>query len=220
MKFLRTSLGRSIWMVDPQVLNPAGRSYWDLYQGLAKRYHFSKSPQHLLDFNANNALEFTAGTFAKSKKLHLRVGLSIYSNATVADTLSSTDDADLFLADITQWAAKEYDLLVDPSLIRKTYVSEIDVKFDSSIKPINPKLDFISGRLDSEVVPMDAKKSPFAGGGVVFWTENINTPQGQTLKLERKHDTDFSENIYYSIAPLQTQQHIALLEDIEKALKD
>jgi hypothetical protein len=219
MKLLRTSLARAIWMIDPETINPAGRSFWEFYQALAKRYHFSKSPQHLMDFNSSNALEFTAGTFMKTKKLHLRVGLTFYNNGVVADTLSSTEDADQFLADVSEWSAKEFGFDASSALIQKTYVSQVDVKFDYAAKMANPKLDFIANRLNSEAVPFGAKKVPFALGGLVFWTENIHTPQGQTFKLEHKHETEFAENIYYSVAPLQTQQHIALLEDIEKALK-
>jgi len=220
MKLLRTSLARAIWMIDSEIIAPEGRSFWEFYQAMAKRYHFAKFPQHLMDFNSNNALEFTAGTFVKSKKMHLRVGLAIYNNAIVADALSSTDDANQFLADISQWAAKEFDILLDSGLVRKTYLSQVDVKFDSLANVANPKLDFVVDRLNSEVVPFGGKKVPFGLGGLTFWTEDIHTPQGQTFKLEHKHETEFTEHIYYSVAPLQTQQHITLLEDIEKALKN
>jgi hypothetical protein len=219
MKLLRTSLARAIWLVDPEVINAGGRSFWEFYHALAKRYHFSKFPQHLMDFNSNNALEFTAGTFVKTKRLQLRVGLAFYNNGVMADTLSSTDDADHFLTDIFQWAAREFDIFTDSGQVRKSYVSQVDVKFDSAVKFANPKLDFVADRLNSEAAPFGAKRVPFGLGGLELWTEDIHMPQGQVFKLEHKHETEFTENIYYSVAPLQTQQHMALLEDIEKALK-
>jgi hypothetical protein len=206
-------------MIDSQLLNPDGRSLWDCYLALAKRYRFSKSPQHLMDMNSSNALEFSAGTFAKSKKLDLRVGLSIYNNAVVADTLSSTDDAELFLQDVAQWAAKEYALSVDTAIVRKSYLNHMDVKFDYAVQIANPKLDFVVSRLNAQPRSIDGKIVPFGFGSLALWTQHINTPQGQAFRLEHKHDTAFTDNTYFSIAPLQTQEHTSLLEDIEKALK-
>jgi hypothetical protein len=206
-------------VIDQQQLNPEGRSLWDCYQALAKRYRFSKSPQHLMDLNSNNALEFTAGTFMKSRRLDLRVGLSIYSNAVVADTLSSTDDGELFLQDIAQWVTKEYELHVNAAIVRKSYVSHMDVKFDSAVQIANPKLAFLPNRLNSQAKSIDGKTVPFGFGSLAIWTQNIHAVQGLAFKLEQKFETEFTDNIYFSTAPLQTQEHVSLLEEIEKALK-
>ena len=123
------------------------------------------------------------------------------------------------MQDVAQWVAKEYDLFVDAAILRKSYLSNLDVQFDYDPQITNPKLNFVSERLSSQSLPIDGKNQPFHVGAVHFWTENVATPQGIQYKLERKHETDFKNNIYFSSAPLQTQQHAALLEEIDKALK-
>jgi len=221
MKFLCTKLARTIWVIDMNRVNVEGRSLLDMFQGIGKRYRFAKYPQHLLDYNSDNALEFSSGTFLKGASADLRVGLTIYNNGLVADSLSSTDNSEAFLQDIAQWAEKKHNFHIDPALItRKSYVSQIEVQFAGELQLVNPKLNFLPAQLYSLVVPFDGKPMEYRFGGISAWTENVEKERTlNAFRLERKWNTPFEENIYFSAAPMPTQQHVAILGDIEAALK-
>jgi hypothetical protein len=221
MKVLGSTMARCAWVVDMYQLNPDGRSLLDLFQALAKRYRFAKSPENLLDYNKDKALEFNSGTFLKGKNQDVRVGLTIYNNALAADTISSTDNAEAFLADLAQWAKKEHDLVIEPTaILRKTYVSHLDVSFDAELPLANPKLTFIPSLVGSQAIQIDGKPVEYRMGGITAWGENVGGEGAlQPFRLERKWSFPFEKNVYFSTAPLRTQEHIATLQQIEMALK-
>ena len=221
MKILASPLARVIWVIDMQQLNPSGRSLLDLFQGIAKRYRFSKFPQHLLDYNKDNALEFNSGTFLKSPEEDVRVGLTIYNNGIVGDSISSTDNSEAFLEDMAQWAAKEHNLPFDQNVIaRKSYVSQLELKFESEPQLANPKLNFLPSKIASQAIQLDGKPTPYSFGGLTVWAENVGKEGAlQPFRLERKWGTLFADNIYFSMATLRSQEHIGLLAEIEAALK-
>ena len=221
MKLLGVTLARTIWAIDMKALNPGGRSLLDLFQAIATRYRFSTFPKHLLDYNKNNALEFNSGTFLKGPNEDLRVGLTIYSDGVVGDSLSSTDNSEAFLEDMAQWAAKDHGLLFDGnSIVRKAHLSQLEVKFDTRLSFINPKLNFLPSRLYSQVVPFDGNATQYGFGGFAVWPENMHKDTTlHVFRLEPKWNTTFAENIYFSSAPVRTQEHVAILQEIEATLK-
>ena len=221
MKILGTILARAVWVLDMQQLNPNGRSLLDLYQGIAKHYRFSKFPQHLLDFNAEKALEFNSGTFIKSPNEDRRVGLTIYNNAIVADGLHSTDDSEAFLHDVAKFAAKEHNLVFDlNSIVRTSYSSQLDVQFDSEPPLVNPKLKFLPSRLKSLASSYDGNPMNFGFGGLPVWySGGVNDGGILSFKLEHKWNIPFEKNIYFSSAPTTTKDHLTILNEIDTALK-
>jgi hypothetical protein len=221
MKVLGTTLARAIWVIDMQQLNPTGRSLLDLFHAIAKRYRFSKFPQHLLDYNKDSALEFNSGSFLKSPTEDFRVGLTIYTNGITGDSLSSTDESEAFLQDMAQWAAKEHNLPFDQnSVLRKSYLSQVEVSFESELQLANPKLSFIPSLISAQAVQLDGKPAQYRFGGLTAWSENVGKEGAlQPFRLERKYGIPFTENVYFSLATLRTQEHIALLQRIETALQ-
>lgn len=221
MKFICTKLARTIWVVDMNHLNVEGRSLLDLFQGIGKRYRFGRYPQGLTDYNKEGALEFNSGTFLKGANADLRVGLTIYNNGLAADSLSSTDNSEAFLQDIAAWAAKKHSFNFDSALIkRKSHISQIEVQFENELPLVNPKLNFLPEKLYSQIVPFDGTLMEYRFGGISSWTEDLQKERSlNSFRLERKWNTPFETNIYFSTAPMTTQQHVSILNEIEAALK-
>src|SRR6266481_3188167 len=101
MKILFVGLARSIWLFNTYMLNPKGLSFQPLLEKISERYQFAKAPKNALDLDEQSALSFKSGTFVNSKGASVLVGFSIYADGLVVDTLSSTDDSDAFLEEIT-----------------------------------------------------------------------------------------------------------------------
>jgi hypothetical protein len=210
-----------MWGIDMHQLNPNGRSLLDFFQALGKRYRFAKYPQHLLDYNSAKALEFNSGTFLKSPTEDLRVGLTIYNDGIVGDSLSSTNDSESFLRDMAKWAAQEHNLTFDMDTITRTsYLSQLEVKGDFDLLLENPKLTFVRSKLSSQAATLDGNPVKFNLGGLVIAPDDMGKDKAlQPFRLERKWGRPSAENIYFSQASLQTQEHITLLNEIEAALK-
>jgi hypothetical protein len=219
MKVLFVGLARAIWLFDIKLLNPTGLSLQGIIEGIGKRYQFAKSPKNVLDLDEQKALSFVAGTFVNSKRVPLMVKLAIHNDGIVVDTMSSTKDCTDFLLDLITWIGVEFHLIL-PTDVRKAYVSQMDVECDVSLVRINPRLMHFVKSLESRVKSADGKFRSFELGGISFWTEDVTKLGAPAImKFERKYVSPFSANHYFSQAPLETDDHIDLLNELELLLK-
>lgn len=98
--------------------------------------------------------------------------------------------------------------------------SQLEVKFESELQLANPKLNFLPSKIASQAVQLDGRPVQHSFGGVTAWGENMGRDGAlQPFRLERKYGTQFAENIYFSAATLRTQEHVAILREIETVLK-
>jgi hypothetical protein len=210
-----------MWAFNPQLLSAQGFSLQEVFKKLNERYGFAKPPQHPLDVDPKtSALMFQLGTFTNSAKKPVNVTLGIFNNGIQGETTSSTDDATAFLQDLTTLMTKEFGFQL-PSKIEKGYLSQITVELAiPSLAPINPKLQDIARMLSANTKPLDGKPRQFEFGALNFWAEDIGAQLAPApFRLERKWGTPFSSNQYFSLAPLETQQHLNVINELEKILK-
>jgi hypothetical protein len=220
MKLLYVEIARTIWLFDASTLNPQGLSLDPMLKGINERYGFAKSPKNALDFNSQGALAFEQGSFNNSQGKAVAVTLTIYSDGLVADTQSNTRDATEFLNELCASATKEFGL-VDPSsgTLRTGFFSQLDVRFDKPLISLNPKLEAILEMLEAQCNPVDTKRRKFTVGGIGIWTEDMSLPGSPAaFRLERKWGTPWDTNHYFSTAPLETNDHLQVLTEIEKIL--
>ena len=218
MKVLFIGLARSIWLFDLNIFNSRGVSLQGMIDRLVERYRFGKHPKHSFDLE-DNALSFKSGTFRNSQGLQVLVHMGIYKDGFVADTLSSTNDSTEFLSDVTTWAEAEFGFVVPPES-RRAYVSQLDCECDASLSALNPGLERLSKLLGEIYKSTDGRSRVFEVAGIGFWTEDVSRPLAPTaFKFERRIGAPFSENHYFSQAPLETQAHIDFLDQLEAVLK-
>jgi len=218
MKLLNVMKAHSAWLFDLQDLNPRGKSIFpDLIDWLKEEYHFSKFPKSVSDLDpTTKALVFTGGEFMVEEEIFKSVDLTIYNDGLVANTLSSTKDTDAFLERVLSSASKEWSLAYTPEMIRRSlYISEVNVRLEGSLSKLSPQLVQFTSKISSAV--SEDLKSPFEFSGISFGTDPfMQFPQTSGFAVERKIGAPFSENRYYSKAPLQTERHLELLADLEK----
>jgi hypothetical protein len=219
MKILFVALARSIWLFNINLLNPKGLSLQPVLERISQTYKFASSPKNILDRDERNALVFKSGTFVNSKGTPVVIGFSLYTDGFVADTTSTTNDADEFLTQLMGWITRDFGL-VPPPEIRKAYVSQIDVECVTPLVQLNPKLKKFLESLDARVKGVDGKSRTYDVAGLSFWTEDINKPGAPpVVKFERKWNAPFSANHYFSQSALQTSEHMAVMNELEEILK-
>jgi hypothetical protein len=222
MQLLKVITARSIWLLPVADINPQGKAVSaDLIEWMKKTYHFQKYPSSVFDLDSETkALTFLGGKFKSGheedgKERYIAVGLSVYTDGLVANTESSTNDSDKFLHEVIDSVVKEFGL-VHPGIRKKLYFSEMDVRLDRPLSLINPKLEKFAATISS--LRGDANKVAFEFSGVTFFPEPTAQTAISGFALERKLNTEWSENRYYTRAPLQTHAHLNLLEDFESLL--
>jgi hypothetical protein len=214
MELKSVQRARSIWLLDLDDLNPRGKAVGpDLIEWLKDAYQFSKVPKDTNDLDDTKAMFFSGGQFQVREEIFIGVELRIYNDGLVADTRESTESSDLFLSDVFESAAKVFSLVYKPETIRrKLYVSELIVSTNKQIGVLSPKLEKFAERLTEAT----GDKLPIQVSGISFWSET--NPPTLHFRFERKWGADFSENRYYSRAPLPTAKHQEMLNELENIL--
>jgi hypothetical protein len=188
----------------------------DFIAEMVRRYGFQKYPATAEDYNSPNGAVFTLGRMGDI----VIENYIVYRQGVVVDTRSSTRDSEAVLDDVSKWICEISG--ADPSLqkvVRKFCLSQVTFQSNGSLDALNPQLVEL-GRLLSERVSEQAKLNlvfqatalhlqfDFLGG--IPWT--------LPFRIERQEGIPFSENRYFSQAPLSTEEHLMVLEKFETAL--
>jgi hypothetical protein len=106
---------------------------------------------------------------------------------------------------------------VEVPVRKKLYVSELNVETDHRLMVMmNPKLAKLSNLL-AALVPTGSATS-YEAAGIAFATDPKDGAPLINFRFERLVKTPFAENRYFSAAPVQTDDHLKLLENLEELL--
>jgi len=220
MKLLSVNRARSIWVGNLIDLNPRGYSLIRIVPDIINKYGFQKFPTKFEEFDPAEGVKFLGGIYQNDAKHKINVDIQIFNWGSVVDTRSSTKDSDDFLDEFLTWIVKEMDLVPYQEIIRtKVYLSELSVQTDKSLNALNPKLDKFARRLTSLIAGHEHHPIKLETSAIALSTDpNIVGPPG-AFRFERAENIPFSENRYYSAAPLQTDIHLEMLKELESILK-
>jgi hypothetical protein len=214
MQLSAVTLARLFAFIEPADLNPRGRTHYpDLAAALVGRYGFLKYPQKSEDFDESKGISFNGGKFGEIGNINVQ----IWSYGILVDTSSSTDDSEKVLEDALSWGAKAMGLAYKPGLIkRKAFVSQLTFHSDINLESLHPALSNLSKRLTGRV-PLHF------GQSVVYMPTAFSVGYDPTsikagpsaFTIERRNEIPFSENKYFSTAPLTTSEHLTFLNEFE-----
>lgn len=218
MEILSIVLARSIALLDVGELNPRGKTpVQNLVPLLRHRFAFQMFPTKPEDFQASEGIEFKLGYFEGQAV----PSMTIYLDGIKVDLLSSTEDAQMLLQDTLKWLASEIDVKYSEGMLRRwAFLSQITYRSDIDIDELNPALEMLGQNVSNPV----NDRTDLA---VSFRVSQVTLDYDRTYKhgpisafaIERRAKTPFEEEKYYSSAPLQTSQHIRVLEELEDALR-
>ncbi|MHB8131973.1 MAG: hypothetical protein ACYDEX_23680 [Mobilitalea sp.] len=220
MNLLSVKQARSIWLMYLLDLNPRGLDLLALIPIIREKYRFLEFSPSIDKINRETKeVRFGLGSFQKDSQHNISIDLSIYNDGFIADTRSSTNDSDAFLTEFLNWISVEFGFVSYQEVIRtKLYASELLVQTNKSLNIINPKLSKFAKHLTSMIVGHEHHTIDFETSGILFWTDPTIVNLPGPFRFERLIDVPFSENRYYSSAPLQTEIHLEMLEELENIL--
>jgi hypothetical protein len=219
MELLNIITARAVWLFDISELNPRGKSVFpEVLEWMKETYNFESAPKTINEVDETKALVFSRGTFQVREEIFVDVELKIYSDGFIANTWSSTHDAEVFLEDALKSASKEFSLAFKPDIIRrKLFLSEMNVKSVKNLVGVNPTLAAFADKIAEHLSASMSQHFEFSG--VTFWpVQEMSLSALSPFRFERKSNTFPSERKYYSVAPLHTDDHIKLLDWFETNL--
>lgn len=222
MELISILTARVLWFVELRDINPRGIALrYTLLPALAERYRFAVYPYDTPDNHPTekeSGFRFREGEFTNSAGVSIMVSLVIHDDGLVADTRSSTRDGEEFLSDVVQWAVKEFGLVFKPSMVtRKGYVSEVNIAPSAPLINLHEGLNEI-GRSLSEMVSQPSYLVTYDCAGIFWSVDPVVDFKPAGFRFERRLDAPFGVNRYYTQAPLQTDQHLELLQKFESLL--
>jgi hypothetical protein len=219
MNLVSVVSARAIWLFDLFRLNPKGLSNKVMISGVTQRYAFSKAPSSMLDVE-DNALVFDQGEFITEDGNRIYVGIKAYSDGLVGITSSSTRYTTEFMTDLSLYLVSIGFSFPPPELIKKGFASVLLVESDIELVRINPALERVLEFVHTRLVSLDDKPRTYQVSGIGAWTDDAKKPFApMAFRFERKMGVPFKENLYYSEAPLQTDEHLELLDMLEQMLR-
>jgi len=217
MQLLAVRTARFIAAISTEELNPRGLViYPSLIDGLVDRYNFDTYPEGDDELDETKGISFENGNWNGI----LIDAVTIFSDGIIVNTRSSTKDSEAIFNEAMQWASESIGITYSPSMIsRKIFVSEFILRSEVALSGLNPALQAFSKKVSDTLTTYTKLKLNYEFNGAIFHYDQWATKTSVApFKIERLENSDYSENKYYSVAPLPTEEHLKLLEEFEDIL--
>ena len=179
----------------------------------SQRYHFSRTPNLSVSPAEleQTGIVFELG-FLETEVEEVTIDrLSIYNDGMVVRA-NKTEHAETFFNDVTEWLIKDYGCR---QVRRKPqYISEIVVDFERPAANVLNNYEKIANILLSNVNEnREATAVAFNAFSIEFVTKSAAMPK---FVIERREGTSVENERYFCSAPLTTERHLQVLEEIER----
>lgn len=190
--------------------------YPDLIAKIQERYKFTTVPtsESLVSQDSPNGAEFKLGKLDLQKREIVVNAFAIFSDGLVADTTTSTDDADAFLSDLIKWAEK-----VVPNIKPKGpryYLSQIEVQSGSFLEDYLGVVSKIGNKISGALSRYDiiAPEYQLHSLALHFDQSGKPVPQPGAFTIERRANVSYEQNVWFAQAPLKTSDHLLFLDEL------
>lgn len=191
--------------------------YPDLIPKIKDRYQFAVVPRNedLVPSDPPKGAEFKIGKLEIDGRTIVINVLTVFSDGLVVDTTTSTDDADLFLSDLTKWA-KEAIPNITP-IGPRYYLNQMEVQTTASLENYLPPLIPIGEKISKLLNSYMTKTPSYQISTIALHFDQLgkSLPLPGVFSLERRANVAYAQNVWFVQAPLKTGDHVTLLMDME-----
>ncbi|MHB8652560.1 MAG: hypothetical protein ACYDA9_01645 [Terriglobia bacterium] len=218
MQLSAVLLARVLGYVETYDLNPRGKAFFpEIVSAIASHYDFQKSPKTMEEFDESKGVEFLEGK-AGNRVIEKAV---IFNTLLTVETRSSTSDSKQILEEMLLWSAEKFGLNYRPGMIKRfAYVSDLSFYSEVPLLSFNPALANLAAKTSKSVSEIWQEPVNYEPLNVIVGHDPIARKYGiAPFSIARRAEARFSENKYFSEAPLPTDLHISLLEEFEAEMK-
>ena len=219
MELAAIILARVLAFIETSDLDQKGKVFNpEFVEEVVKRYKFQKFPKKSEDWDEVKGVVFEDGKIGNK----VIQKFTIFNTVLVLETRSDTSDSKQLLEEMLTWGAAKFGLNYNQGdLKRFAYVSDVTFYSDVPIlgaasRPIQELAEKTSAAIaDIWQEPIEYQPAHLAVAFDPLTRKNPIAPFMITRRAEHK----FSDNKYFSEAPLPTRTHITLLEEFEASVR-
>jgi len=212
MQVSEVVLARTVWLLNLKLLNAAGLAWGPILSSFKDRYKFLNYPTMPAEFDLTKGLRYAGGEFIFDGK-QVGVGITIYNDGLVADSLVSTETSDAFLEDLAGWITGNFGFRPAQDIItRVIYDSQLELKADIDLTKSFDKIAAFSSILRE----FSGNPTEESSGFIFACDPSLPNYTFPTFTFERRVGVKFLEKKYFSKATLSTRKHIQVLEQFER----
>lgn len=217
MQLASVPLARVLGFIEGTELNPRGSVFFpELIQKVVERFEFQKYPRTFEETNEEKGIDFFEGRWNGVNVNKL----TIFSGALVVNTSASTADSERIMDEALLWAATELGLSYKSGMIkRKQYLSDLLFRSDIQLLAVHPAFINLQKAVteNAERYLWQRREYELTHFGLDF-DHTLSPLVAAPFSIQRRGNTLFTENKYWSEAPFPTDVHIRLVEQLEADL--
>jgi hypothetical protein len=215
LKISAILLSRVLAFIDVADLRPTNGLYApEFVEEVANQFGFQKVPKTLEEFDVTKGMEFHNGRLGKA----IIGKFVIWPNILIIEGRSSTTECKEMLGEILQWATDKFKLTYSPEMIKRyAYVSDVSFYSDSALLSVSPAMSYIADSCSAALSEIWQEPVEYRPISLKVGHDPVLRQAGiAPFTIERLGTARFSENKYFSEAPLPTDMHVQILEQFEK----
>jgi hypothetical protein len=214
MKLSAIIQARALAFIELYDLDPRGKAFFpDTIKRIADRYEFLQVPKPS-EADEQKGVELKTGKMG-DKVIDV---LKIFETLLVVETHSNTSDSKAILEDMLNWGKKDLGLTFDPSMIRNwAYVSILTFYSDVNlVAHASSPTARLAEKVTGSIAQIWGLKLPYEPRSIIISHDPmIRKSIVASFSIQPRAESPYSENKFYSEAPLPTDTHIKYLEEFE-----
>lgn len=196
------------------VSNSQGQPLLDqIASAIVARYQFATFPTKIEELSSDK-ITFSHGNFNNKRIDHVEV----FSDGIIVTAKSNSQVVEDFLSDLLSFTESEFGLKrVESHTYNKIFESQLIFKTEKRILGLLDGFKNIELTLNAMLKSTTNSNIQMEHFGFSIAADNttISGLKPIVFRLERKQDASFDSNLYFAAAPLKTDDHIKILEQIE-----
>jgi hypothetical protein len=214
MKFSAIELSRVLAFVELNDLTPYGSiSLAKIAPRLVEKLEFSSFPKTIEQFDESKGIVFEDGLW---NGIPIQK-MTIYNNGIMMDTRKGTDVSLRVVKEIFDWAVIEFGLVVPEYGLQKTRFLNRFTFFSEVLAALGGHpVKRLSESLSQHVAEITGRTHRYETIRIDIDFDRMEQQVPiAPLTIQRRITSPFEQNKFYTEAPLPTDAHIALIEQLE-----
>lgn len=193
----------------------------DVVRALQDRYGFVGVPASREQmFPVNQPVVFSHGKMVHNERNVVVLTLEIYPTGLLVETATSTDDCDLFIDDLLEWGVSNDWKSGGFAPPWRPYASQLELALDVPLERCFPMVNKIGEMMAAPFKEYHMESvPPFQVHSLGMNVDPTRFSMLCDFRIERRVKVAYTQNAYFSQAPLKTHHHTAILEELERDLK-